>query len=192
MLQEALLRQFVATLAHRMDLKKARSPKTAAGRKSEEEVFRRRILSPDVKLVITDSQAMDVVDGWTRDPLTGKELVPLTTFSVAMANYLSGGRLRTFAAGLKTFENLKSGDAVLICEGCNHNRIIDDIGITQIPRAIERRFGKGANKVDHAFGREYEKVDLNKYKLAIHVSHFFFFFFSLSFFDSHSTLINWP
>lgn len=35
---------------------------------------------PGPKLIVTDSQAVDVVHPWTMDPATGEELVPFTTF----------------------------------------------------------------------------------------------------------------
>jgi hypothetical protein len=115
-----------------MDLKKARSS-VEKERREEEERFRSSIEALTgqnrLKLLITDSQAMDVVHKWTMRRADEKaeqncteETVPLTTFSVMMINYMSGGRLPAFVEGIKRFETLKRGDKVLICEACNHDR----------------------------------------------------------------------
>eukprot|EP00727_Mastigamoeba_balamuthi_P006183 m51a1_g2184 putative hydrogenase maturase protein F (488) ;mRNA; f:108401-110712 len=169
MIQEALLRNYVNTFAYRMDLRKARS-KDAGVRSEEESRFREDVetLSRNgrLKLLVTDSQAMDIVHPWTLDK-SGRETVPITTFSVAMINYLSRGKLARFVDGVRVFESLRNGDSVLICEACNHNRILDDIGVTQIPNLIAKRFGPGVT-VEHAFGREYQERDLSKYRLVIH------------------------
>eukprot|EP01105_Mastigella_eilhardi_P018300 TRINITY_DN4225_c2_g1_i1.p1 TRINITY_DN4225_c2_g1~~TRINITY_DN4225_c2_g1_i1.p1 ORF type:complete len:491 (+),score=164.66 TRINITY_DN4225_c2_g1_i1:142-1473(+) len=171
MMQEALLRNYVNTFAYRMDLKKARS-KDRAVALVEEKRFRDNIAmlssASKLKLVVTDSQAIDIVDPWTLDPGTKQEVVPITTFSITMMNYLSQGRLRQFVDGLTRFEQLRKGDRVLICEACNHNRILDDIGTTQIPQKIAKRFGQGTIAIDHAFGREYQSKDLHKYALVLH------------------------
>ncbi len=80
-----------------------------------------KMLGPSLKLVITDSQAIDLVHPWTLAPPSAstappKPQVPITTFSVMQINYVSGGRLKQFLAGLKQFRNLKAGSKVLICE----------------------------------------------------------------------------
>lgn len=62
-------------------------------------------------------------------------------------------RLRTFIDGLRVLENLRPEDRVLICEACNHDRIQDDIGTVQIPRALRARFGPGV-RLEWSFGRE--------------------------------------
>jgi len=168
---EELLRQYVSTFCYRMDLKKARSTNLEE-RAEEESRFRTSIASLNssrrLRLMITDSQAMDVVHKWTTDANGVDEVVPLTTFSVTMINYLSGGRLPKFVDGIKQFENLKRGDRVLICEACNHDRIQDDIGTVQIPTKLKRRFGEGVVGIDHAFGREYQTKILGDYQLVIH------------------------
>jgi hypothetical protein len=68
----------------------------------------------------------------------------------------SGGKLPLFVDGIRALASgLTSGDRVLIAEACNHNRITDhcnDIGMVQIPRALERVCGKGL-VLEHAFGR---------------------------------------
>lgn len=101
-------------------------------------------------------QAIDVVHPWTLSS-GGQELLPITTFSIAMIHRQSGGRLPLFVEGLKVLQDsqLKGGDKVLIAEACNHNRITDhcnDIGMVQIPRKLEALCGKGL-ALEHAFGR---------------------------------------
>jgi len=68
----------------------------------------------------------------------------------------SGGKLPLFVDGIRALASgLSAGDRVLIAEACNHNRITDhcnDIGMVQIPRALERMCGKGL-ALEHAFGR---------------------------------------
>lgn len=116
-----------STFCYRMDLKKARSS-ISKEQEEEKDRFKSSIEALKsqgrLKLLITDSQAMDVVHKWTMDTTdeTPTESVPLTTFSVMMINYMSGGRLPLFVEGIKRFENLKQGDRVLICEACNHDR----------------------------------------------------------------------
>ena len=86
-----------------------------------------------------------------------------------MINFLSRGNLELFVNGIKAFENLKSGDKVMIAEGCNHDRKAEDIGTVQIPNKIEKLFGKGNIQIDHYFGRIFaEESKLKEYKLVIH------------------------
>lgn len=169
MVQEHLIRNFVGTYCYRMDLKKARSSdKTIQQqeRKRFEDTVSLLNATNRLKLVVTDSQAMDVVHPWT---MAGdKPIVDITTFSIAMINYMSGGRLEQFVEALNAFKSLKQGDKVLICEACNHNRIIDDIGTVQIPNKIKKIFGDGTVGVEHAFGRDYQTKNINDYKIVLH------------------------
>ncbi len=64
---------------------------------------------------VTDSQAMDVVHTWTLDE-QGAELLPITTFSIAMAHRQSGGRLGELVQGLRALRGLAPGDTVLVSE----------------------------------------------------------------------------
>lgn len=197
--QEALLRKFVSSYAYRMDLSAARS-KDAVDVAREERRFRRAVEglkhSGDPTLLITDSQAMDVVHPWTLHVDTGEPTIPITTFSIMMAHFTSGGRLPSYIRGLKAFERLggpssdsgpnpriaadgsrraaardgaaqRIGGRVLICEACNHDRIQDDIGVVQIPRHIRRLFGDSV-AIEHSFGREYTTKNLTDYDLVIH------------------------
>ena len=160
MAMERLLRKYLIPVLFRMNLKKAR-----AGDAAEKERFLNLIKhlensSEGLKLIITDSQAMDILDPWT------PQNIPLTTFSVMMANYMSYGNLDLFVKGLETFSFLKNGDRILIMESCNHNRQCDDIGTRQIPRLIKEKSGLEL-KIDFSFGRVLPE-DLSQYKFAIH------------------------
>src|SRR3989338_11128725 len=160
MLQEALLRQYVGTFAYRMDLVKGRSSATDA---SADERMRFRdtlhALNSDgqLRLIVTDSQAIKEVFSWCSDIP-----VPITTFSIMMAHYMSGGRLPLFIVGIRAFDQLPPISRVLICEACTHDRIQDDIGTVQIHNALRRRFGEAGISIDHSFGRQYQTMDLHK------------------------------
>ena len=78
------------------------------------------------KLVITDSQVFNKV---SKDV---PEDIFLTSFSILMARYK--GFLKTAVDGVRSIENLKDGDIVLISEGCTHHKQCDDIGTVKIPR----------------------------------------------------------
>jgi len=160
MAMERLLRKYLIPVLFRMNLKKART-----GNMVEKERFLNLVKhlenSPEgLKLIITDSQAMDILDQWT------PQNIPLTTFSVMMANYMSYGNLDLFVKGLGAFSFLKNGDKILIMESCNHNRKCDDIGTRQIPSLIKKKLGLEL-KIDFSFGRVLPD-DLSQYKLAIH------------------------
>lgn len=167
MIEEYLVRKYIPTFAYRMDLIKARS-QVIEIQEAERLRFMNFIkyLKRDNKLqlLITDSQAMDVIAKWT------KYLdIEITTFSIVMINFLSNGELKLFVDGIKAFENLKRGDKIMIAEGCNHDRKAEDIGTIQIPNKINEIFGNGSIEIDHYFGRvfaDYEK--LKEYKLIIH------------------------
>ncbi len=169
--QEHLIRNYVNTFAYRMNLAKARS-KDPIEVEEERQRFVQHLntlkQSGKLKLVITDSQAIDVVQKWTKDEKTGNPLCDITTFSVVMIDYMSTGRLQEFVDAIEAFKNLKKGDKVLICEACNHNRILDDIGTVQIPNKIRKHFGENFVELDWAFGRDYQSKNLNEYKLVLH------------------------
>ena len=84
-------------------------------------------------LVITDSQAFLKVSADTPPE------IPLTSFSILFAR--QKGELVEMVKGLKRIESLKSGDKVLIVEGCTHHRQADDIGKVKIPRWIRQIAG---------------------------------------------------
>jgi small GTP-binding protein len=162
MVEEYITRRWAYPISFRLDLGKARSLDPAL-REEEKQRLLGVIngLGRPPKAIITDSQAMDVMSKWC------PEDVLLTTFSIVMINYMSNGRLSEFVEGLKAFDQLKSGDAVLIAEACNHSRIAEDIGLVQIPNYLKKRIPGVA--VEHSFGRIFnENQDVHKYKLIIH------------------------
>ncbi len=114
-----------------------------------------------VQLVITDSQAIDIMDPWVpRD-------IPLTTFSIMMVHQTACGDLTAFVEGAQALDRLQPGDRVLIAEACNHDRIAEDIGTVQLPRKLQAAVP--GIEVEHAFGREFPATeDLQRFALAIH------------------------
>lgn len=171
---EYLLRNFNNVFCYRMDLGKARDAKNKQQQLIEKKKFQDNLKflkkNNNLKLLVTDSQAIDVIDKWTIDD-NGEEICDITTFSIAMINFMSNGRLNVFLNGLKVLDKLKKGDKVLIAEACNHNRlcttVCQDIGTVQLPNKIKSKFGKDII-VDNVFGREYQTKDLSKYKLLVH------------------------
>lgn len=158
MMLEFALRKESPVTCFCMNLKKARSKTYEA---EEERIrFLKSLESSSPSLVVTDSQAIDVMSKWTPDNF------PLTTFSIAMANIQSDGNLKQFIRGIDTLANLKKGDRVLICEACNHDRIADDIGTVQIPTKLKKMYPDV--EIDWAFGRAYEDKNLKDYTLALH------------------------
>lgn len=157
---ERILRQYLIPVLFRMDLKKARAGDTAEKKRFLNLAEHLKNSPEGLKLVITDSQAMDILDRWM------PRKIPLTTFSVMMANYMSSGNLDLFVKGLEAFSFLKKGDKILIMESCNHNRKCNDIGTKQIPCLIRRKLGLKL-KIDFSFGRVLPE-DLSQYKLVIH------------------------
>jgi [FeFe] hydrogenase H-cluster maturation GTPase HydF len=165
MVEEFLIRNFIQTFSYRMDLKKARS-KNKLFLNEEKNRFEHFInllnSKNDLSLIITDSQAIDVISKWNKN-------IPVTTYSIIMINYLSNGNLKTFIDGVKILDNLKKGDKILILEACNHDRKNEDIGTKQIPDKIEEMYGKNNIIIDHSFGRVFPNEEkLKEYKLLIH------------------------
>ncbi|NCC45362.1 MAG: hypothetical protein EOM18_17650, partial [Clostridia bacterium] len=159
MTEEYITRHWAYPVSFRLDLASARGSSPV----SERERFIALVkgLSKKPKCIITDSQAMDIISRWC------PEDIDLTTFSIIMINYMSGGRLSGFVQGIKALDSLKDGDCILISEACNHSRIGEDIGTVQIPAILERKYPGVI--VDHNFGREFqENSSLEKYSLIIH------------------------
>lgn len=164
MAMEYLLRLGVPIGLYRTDLKLARSSSEVIT-ENEREKFVRFLesLSTDrgVQLVLTDSQAIDIMSRWV------PEDIQLTTFSIMMINSTSGGNLPLFSRGADTLDRLMEGDKILIVEACNHDRIAEDIGTVQIPQKL----GKVCPgiEIDHSFGREFPgPEELGEYDLVIH------------------------
>lgn len=157
---EYITRKFAYPSCFRIDLGRARN---RSGTEEEKHRFLDylEMFGRKPKAIITDSQAMDVLANWCPGD------VALTTFSIAMIQYFSKGRLSEFAHGLRTIDTLKPGDKVLIVEACNHSRICEDIGTVQIPKYFYQNYPGVV--LGHNFGREFQDIDdLGTYKLIIH------------------------
>lgn len=164
MAMEALLRAGVPVGLYRVDLNLARSG-NAALVAQQRDGFLAFLRSFDacggVQLVITDSQAIDIMDPWVPAE------VPLTTFSIMMVNQTACGDLSAFVEGTRALDRLRAGDRVLIAEACNHDRIAEDIGTVQLPRKLAEAVP--GLIFDHALGREFpDPEELRQYAVAIH------------------------
>ncbi len=111
---------------------------------------------PDI--VITDSQAFLKVSADTPDD------IPLTSFSILFAR--QKGELAEMVRGIKRIAALKSGEKVLIAEGCTHHRQSDDIGKVKIPRWIRQMAGGGV-EFEWASGANFPR-DLTQYAAIVH------------------------
>ena len=116
------------------------------------------MLSVPPRLVVTDSQAFAAVSRMV------PENIRLTSFSILMARYK--GSLPVAVAGAAAVGALRSGDRVLIAEGCTHHRQCEDIGTVKLPRWIRQYTG-----VEPAFcftsGTEFPQ-DLSGVRLVVH------------------------
>ena len=110
------------------------------------------------RLVVTDSQVFGKVAKIVpRD-------VPLTSFSILMARYK--GDLALTVEGARAVRELKTGDKVLIAEGCTHHRQCEDIGTVKLPRWIREHTG-AEPAFETCSGRDFPE-DLSSYRLVIH------------------------
>ena len=115
-------------------------------------------LSKDPKMVITDSQVFEKVSkNVPKD-------VPLTSFSILMARYK--GDLIELVRGAAVLSKIKTGDKVLISEGCTHHRQCNDIGTVKMPNWIKEFIGV---EPQFAFssGGEFP-ADLSQYSVIVH------------------------
>ena len=110
------------------------------------------------RIVITDSQAFEKVAADTPEDIL------LTSFSILFARHK--GDLAFAVSGAAALDTLRSGDTVLISEGCTHHRQCDDIGTVKLPRWICNYTGQ---EVHFAFtsGTEFPE-DLSPYRMVIH------------------------
>lgn len=108
--------------------------------------------------VITDSQAFKEVNSIV------PEDIPLTSFSIIMANYK--GYLKDAVKATSVIDSLNDGDKVLIAEGCTHHRQCNDIGTVKIPGWIKKHTGKDII-FDSVSGKDFPD-DLSEYKIVIH------------------------
>jgi len=165
--QEFCLSHFTSTFAFRMDLVKGRS-KDSSVSEAEKKRFQDAIARIKPSIVITDSQAMDLVGRWVTPDIFPN--VQLTTFSIMMINQMTDGQLPRFIKGLETLKTMKPNSKILISEACNHDRLTDiceDIGTQQIPKKLREALGSSV-VIDHAFGREFPSAQLKEYSLVVH------------------------
>lgn len=109
-------------------------------------------------LAVTDSQVFGPVSKSVPPE------IPLTSFSILMARMK--GDLSACAAGAAAIEKLRSGDKVLIAEGCAHHPIAEDIGRVKLPRWI-REYTKQDLEFVHVQGQDFP-ADLTPYAIVIH------------------------
>jgi [FeFe] hydrogenase H-cluster maturation GTPase HydF len=158
MAEEYITRHWAYPVSFRMHLGKARNNDPSERDRWESFLGS---LGRRPKVIITDSQAMDIMKSWTPDD------IGLTTFSIMMINYMSRGKLADFAQAVRIIDTMKPGETILIAEACNHSRIKEDIGTVQIPNLIKKQFP--GVQVKHVFGREWpEPEELENIKLVIH------------------------
>ena len=115
-------------------------------------------LTSKPRLVVTDSQVF---------PTVAKMLpqeIELTSFSILMARHK--GALLNSVKSVKTLDDIKDGDRILISEGCTHHRQCDDIGSVKLPNWI-RNYTKCEPEFIFTSGTEFP-IDLRSYKLIIH------------------------
>jgi [FeFe] hydrogenase H-cluster maturation GTPase HydF len=108
--------------------------------------------------VITDSQV------FARVSADVPQDIPLTSFSILFARYK--GSLETSVQGVRTLDSLKTGDRVLIAEGCTHHRQCDDIGTVKLPRWI-KNYTAAEPEFCFCSGGEFPD-DLSAFKMIIH------------------------
>lgn len=110
------------------------------------------------KMVITDSQVFGMVSKLVPSD------IPLTSFSMLMARYK--GNFAEAVKGAAALDTIKSGDMVLISEGCTHHRQCEDIGTVKLPAWIRKHTGVEPEFV-FTSGGEFPS-DLSAFKLVIH------------------------
>ena len=109
-------------------------------------------------LVITDSQAFAHVSK------TVPQDIPMTSFSILMARYK--GALELQLKGIRALKNIRTGDRILISEGCTHHRQCGDIGTVKLPQWIREYTGQDP-VFETSSGLSFPE-DLEKYKVIIH------------------------
>lgn len=164
MVVERLLRKYITPVLFRMDLQKARSndPDLVESEKKRYLGFINLLKnSPGgLQMVITDSQAFDIIGKWTPNE------IPFTSFSIIMTNFMTYGNMQYLLDSTEKIDDLNENDKVLIAESCNHNRKCDDIGTVQLPRLLQKRLNKKLN-FEFSFGRVFPD-DLSNYSMIIH------------------------
>ncbi len=110
------------------------------------------------KMVVTDSQVFGAVS-----KIVPPE-IPLTSFSMLMARYK--GNFAEAVSGAAVLDSVKTGDKILISEGCTHHRQCEDIGTVKLPMWIRKHTGAEPEFV-FTSGTEFP-TDVSEYKLVIH------------------------
>ena len=116
------------------------------------------LASVKAKMVVTDSQVFGMVSKLV------PETLPLTSFSMLMARYK--GNFAQAVKGAAALDTIKSGDKILISEGCTHHRQCEDIGTVKLPMWIRKHTGIEPEFV-FTSGTEFPS-DLSDFKLVIH------------------------
>ncbi len=115
-------------------------------------------LAAPPRMVITDSQAFGRVSKLV------PESVPLTSFSILMARYK--GSLATSVSGARALDGIKTGDKILIAEGCTHHRQCNDIGSVKLPAWI-RKYTNAEPEFTFTSGTEFPDF-VDEYSLVVH------------------------
>ncbi len=124
-------------------------------RETELEDFLELGITP--KLVITDSQAFDMVSKIV------PEEIPLTGFSIIFARMRAN--FQKYIEGTPAISDLNDGDKVLILESCTHHVSCEDIGRYKLPDWISIFTGKDI-QYDIVPGLV-EVPNINEYKMVI-------------------------
>ncbi len=123
-----------------------------------EEFLKKLNIKP--KLIVVDSQIFSKVFRTTNNK------IPITSFSILLAR--KKGILDYAIKGVKTLENLKNKDKILIVESCTHKKKSCDIGSVKIPRWI-LEYTKKEIEFDFKTGEDFpSENELKKYRLVIH------------------------
>lgn len=110
------------------------------------------------RMVITDSQVFARVSEDTPDDIL------LTSFSILFARYK--GSLEPLVKGVGALKTIRTGDKVLISEGCTHHRQCNDIGTVKLPEWI-RGYTEAEPEFIFTSGGEFP-ADLSSYHLIVH------------------------
>ncbi len=116
------------------------------------------VLSKKPRLVITDSQVFGKVSKLVPADIT------LTSFSILMARYK--GELSALVDGAEALGRIKTGDKILISEGCTHHRQCNDIGTVKLPDWI-RKYTGAEPEFSFTSGGEFPS-DLSSFSLVVH------------------------
>ena len=116
------------------------------------------LASVNARMVVTDSQVFGMVSKIIPSTL------PLTSFSMLMVRYK--GNFAQAVKGASALDTIKSGDKILISEGCTHHRQCEDIGTVKLPMWIRKHTGAEPEFV-FTSGTEFPS-DLSGFKLVIH------------------------